>query len=277
MTDTNPDPVKALLEACEPLSALVADYEAAGIDTDDVILCGRTSWNAQPDEPEPPRILFRDLRALSRAASVLRERGEPSAHQRCIDELVRGFNTAIGTLEASGNAFSAQNGRMNRDAALSLLNAADDGPHEAILSGPIGEDQSDLVKRLLLIASVIDTELPAVKSDALREAAAHISRTSASAGREWLPIESAPEDGTEIILWWPRHALDDEDNSTDEIVGGACAISSWVDGWYEPEYISGHGLHMDDDWCYAAEPTHWMPLPKAPVLALFPAPGKETT
>ena len=188
MTDTNPDPVKALLEACEPLSALVADYEAAGIDTDDVILCGRTSWNAQPDEPEPPRILFRDLRALSRAASVLRERGEPSAHQRCIDELVRGFNTAIGTLEASGNAFSAQNGRMNRDAALSLLNAADDGPHEAILSGPIGEDQSDLVKRLLLIASVIDTELPAVKSDALREAAAHISRTSGSAGREtgWL-------------------------------------------------------------------------------------------
>lgn len=150
---------------------------------------------------------------------------------------------------------------------------------------PIGEDQSDLVDALFsalrdqgeeTISGVIRWEGDSGNLAAAMHAA-HISRTSASAGREWLPIESAPEDGTEIILWWPRHALDDEDNSTDEIVGGACAISSWVGGWYEPEYISGHGLHMDDDWCYAAEPTHWMPLPKAPVLALFPAPGKETT
>ena len=162
--DTNPDPVKALLEACEPdeMRALKAFIENAPCACHPQVQCIRCT-------------ALENFRALSRAASVLRERGEPSAHQRCIDELVRGFNTAIGTLEASGNAFSAQNGRMNRDAALSLLNAADDGPHEAILSGPIGEDQSDLVKRLLLIASVIDTELPAVKSDALREAAAHIS------------------------------------------------------------------------------------------------------
>jgi hypothetical protein len=80
----------------------------------------------------------------------------------------------------------------------------------------------------------------------------------------WQPIDTAPNDATEVLVYWPQHALDDEDNSTDEIVGGTIATSAWAGGWHEPDYISGHGLHMDDDWCYAAEPTHWMPLPRGP-------------
>lgn len=107
--DTNPDPVKALLEACEPLSALVADYEAAGIDTDDVILCGRTPWNAQPDEPEPPRILFRDLRALARAASVLRERedGESKSYLADLVKRLRDVWSSIRTGRFVGDGDAA--------------------------------------------------------------------------------------------------------------------------------------------------------------------------
>lgn len=44
--------------------------------------------------------------------------------QLCIDELVRVINTAVGTLEMSGYAFSAQNARGARDEALALLSAA---------------------------------------------------------------------------------------------------------------------------------------------------------
>ena len=46
--------------------------------------------------------------------------GDIARYLACQAALVRALNTAISTLEASGNAFSAQNGRQARDEALAL-------------------------------------------------------------------------------------------------------------------------------------------------------------
>ncbi len=87
---------------------------------------------------------------------------------------------------------------------------------------------------------------------------------------EWQDISTAPMD-KRILVWWPTYRVDEDDNPTDEVVGGEQIVSSKRTGswgpneaWEEPDWISGHGLHMDDDWCFAATPTHWMPLPAPP-------------
>jgi hypothetical protein len=70
----------------------------------------------------------------------------------------------------------------------------------------------------------------------------------------WRPIESAPRDGTEIIL------------RRDQRIGGGFWIT-WPDtetceggeGWS----VGADGCHWDD----AAAPTHWQPLPTPPLRA----------
>jgi hypothetical protein len=62
------------------------------------------------------------------------------------------------------------------------------------------------------------------------------SLLSASSG--WQPIETAPKDGTEVLIW-PR-----------EITGTA---------------IYSHGEWVDPNEEYAeSHPTHWMPMPAGP-------------
>ena len=57
----------------------------------------------------------------------------------------------------------------------------------------------------------------------------------------WQPIETAPKDGREILVYEPMY----------------CTIGQWVDSkhggawWIEGGQITGH-------------PTHWMPLPPPP-------------
>ena len=79
---------------------------------------------------------------------------------------------------------------------------------------------------------------------------------------DWQPIETAPKDGTEILIWR-------EDCGT--MVGRyACAASFLSD--QEQEKLDEESLWADD-WWYAASvsggrlegrevPTHWMPLPQ---------------
>jgi len=64
---------------------------------------------------------------------------------------------------------------------------------------------------------------------------------------EWQPIETAPRDGTPVLIW-----LDDE---------GFCVKGIWRRPpgcdefmWWIPEMDAG-GFH---------EPSHWMPLPAPP-------------
>jgi hypothetical protein len=69
---------------------------------------------------------------------------------------------------------------------------------------------------------------------------------------EWKPIESAPKDGTLILLYCP----DDE----------PCIV---VGNYYRDEEMDGEWwLYADElltDACpEGAKPTHWMPLPPPP-------------
>lgn len=68
--------------------------------------------------------------------------------------------------------------------------------------------------------------------------------------REWQPIETAPKDGTYVLLW----------------------LSG--DGYHGPRNCNiTVGVHTDSGWYYIAdgaggktsdEPSHWMPLPDPP-------------
>jgi len=60
----------------------------------------------------------------------------------------------------------------------------------------------------------------------------------------WQPIETAPKDGSSILLW-----------NGDFVASGA----------WEPWPVDGHIMHRatDHDWT-CDDPTHWMPLPDPP-------------
>ena len=63
--------------------------------------------------------------------------------------------------------------------------------------------------------------------------------------QQWQPIESAPRDGTKILIW-----VEDDENY----------IVSWCE-WKE----YGQDWDWYDDNCISHKPTHFMPLPKPPV------------
>lgn len=80
----------------------------------------------------------------------------------------------------------------------------------------------------------------------------------------WQPIETAPG-MTDVLVWWPLVQLDDDGEPTDEVTGGAAFVSELQrDYWIEPDALNAMGDHMGDDETYAAQPSHWMPLPAAP-------------
>lgn len=100
----------------------------------------------------------------------------------------------------------------------------------------------------------------------------------------WLPIDSAPKDGTPILLG--RTADTDEDG---ELRDGVAVEGYWMNGYEDGPDCMGH----DDCWtdslfnvfmpprsfgieAYRSEgfqPTHWMPLPPPPGAALSAAPS----
>lgn len=72
---------------------------------------------------------------------------------------------------------------------------------------------------------------------------------------EWQPIETAPKDGTQILIWisaaWTRAQV---------------RLVHWYDEWGNWQ----EGADPDpltDEYCGigSAVPTHWMPLPNPPV------------
>jgi hypothetical protein len=73
----------------------------------------------------------------------------------------------------------------------------------------------------------------------------------------WKPIDTAPRDGTGIILY----------------SDGECAppvIAQWDDMWTDGAWIVQHGsASIRLSWVF--NPTHWMPLPTPP------HPIKDTT
>ena len=59
----------------------------------------------------------------------------------------------------------------------------------------------------------------------------------------WQPIETAPKDGTRILLWAPGHLI-------------------MLGGW------AGHGMYSGPEWWSNGVPAHgvtlWHPLPELP-------------
>lgn len=60
---------------------------------------------------------------------------------------------------------------------------------------------------------------------------------------EWRPIESAPKDGTVLMLWIPEYKYGVAFGYWSE------TLKEWLD---------------DEDGCAIKEPSHWMPLPAPP-------------
>ena len=90
---------------------------------------------------------------------------------------------------------------------------------------------------------------------------------------EWQPIETAPKDGTDIILGAPGQEFQGQPTSprstighwtTDEECrvymgdcGGACHCPEY-------EYLDPHWISWDGGFTDENPPTHWMPLPEPP-------------
>lgn len=66
---------------------------------------------------------------------------------------------------------------------------------------------------------------------------------------EWQPIETAPKDGTSILVWpyW-------SDEKPAQVQ------------WRDMKRTPGRWEISTSYFCYGANPTHWMPLPEPPVL-----------
>lgn len=78
---------------------------------------------------------------------------------------------------------------------------------------------------------------------------------------EWQPIETAPKDGTEVLVWCSKCAL--------VPIAMSYSSAAYFELEYgDPEYME-EGWYMS--WSYPVDPpevtwqpTHWMPLPPPP-------------
>lgn len=73
---------------------------------------------------------------------------------------------------------------------------------------------------------------------------------------KWQPIETAPKDGTQLLLWCARHRGRVEIGSFRPDDGFADDEPLWLDNSYD-DFSCGYVSRP-------LSPTHWMPMPSAP-------------
>lgn len=68
---------------------------------------------------------------------------------------------------------------------------------------------------------------------------------------EWQDIETAPKDGTRILI----------------VVSGSYVMeASWHSDWYGDDTISGFmGANLDEEYGSFVQASHWQPLPPPPI------------
>ena len=85
---------------------------------------------------------------------------------------------------------------------------------------------------------------------------------------EWQPIETAPKDGTKVVLAhpeWSEYPVAQWMEYPGNPVLDANERDCWVFGWGHDSI--GFTVGIEDYWLGWDEdqmPTHWMPLPPAP-------------
>lgn len=90
--------------------------------------------------------------------------------------------------------------------------------------------------------------------DALR-AAAFLLRDM-SEREKWQPIETAPKDGSTIILWGKYHS--------EPVTAAWAPRGKWASRWDGVTVIEAQG-DTYTDYAEPTAPTHWRPLPAPPV------------
>ena len=89
----------------------------------------------------------------------------------------------------------------------------------------------------------------------------------------WRPIESAPKDGTRILVSWPMRVMDDEGFPNGKLTHRHTLITEWHGGyWLEPEVLNASGEYFGDEDCFTENPDLWQPLPPKPLAAAPEAP-----
>lgn len=90
---------------------------------------------------------------------------------------------------------------------------------------------------------------------------------------EWQPIETAPRDGTDIILGAPAQEYQGKPTDPRSTVGhwtteDECQVDIGDCGGdcrcREYEYVEPHWMSWDGGFTEENPPTHWMPLPPPP-------------
>jgi hypothetical protein len=84
--------------------------------------------------------------------------------------------------------------------------------------------------------------------------------TDGAEANGWRPIETAPKDGTKVLL---RFEPPFNDQLEDGIVTGTCTGDRW---WLSSIWASTTAHKT---------PTHWQPLPPAPARSNPPSPGES--
>jgi hypothetical protein len=79
--------------------------------------------------------------------------------------------------------------------------------------------------------------------------------------RHWQPIETAPKDGTNILLYFPRLRSDIQ-----RIVGHWGKPMFGKECWFDPSGLKSLSYGN------AYDPTHWIPLPAKPEPTEGPTP-----
>jgi len=84
---------------------------------------------------------------------------------------------------------------------------------------------------------------------------------------EWKPIETAPKDGTDIILGAPAQEYQGNPTEPRSTIGHwatdeECQVYAGDVG--ECEYVEPYWVSWDGGFAAENPPTHWMPLPKPP-------------
>ena len=83
---------------------------------------------------------------------------------------------------------------------------------------------------------------------------------------DWQPIETAPKDGTAVLIYRKIEAKHADAGFVQGPRPGQ-VLCIWEALWCEPDFAAGYWADPGDMDEVMTDPTHWMPLPPPPTGA----------